>query len=92
MILPSILVIYKLLQLSMKIYKLLQPSMKIYIFTLQCYGSLLECTYQGLIYRAMMSTIAYRVYIDFSDFPDVSNTKLFENGCQFSNVALFVSF
>ena len=52
--------------------KLLQPSMVIYIFTMQCYDSLLECTYQGLIYRPTMSTLAYRVYIDFSHFPDVA--------------------
>jgi len=50
--------------------------MKIYIITIQCYDSLPECTYGGLIYRPTVSTLAYRVYIDFLYFPDaVTNEK-----------------
>src|SRR5437879_5663519 len=48
----------------------------IYISTVQCYDGLPECTYQGLTYRPMMSTLAYEVYIDFSHFPDESSQSL----------------
>ena len=51
--------------------------MKGYIITIYCYGSLTECTYQGLIYTATMSTLAYKVYIGFSHFPDVQYEYFF---------------
>jgi hypothetical protein len=52
-------------------YENLWPCTKEYIFPLYSYVCLIECTYQGLIYTATMSNLAYKVYVDFSHFPDV---------------------